>query len=115
MKVIERIMNGKRGSWSAFVIPLLACVGMVTGFAAPYAQRPATFQHVRELALYLDSVKIAEPVVVGHVAVYPVLAHTQALKTGQWMTLDSARSTNTLLIRERRASVNLFYGLIILV
>jgi len=66
-----------------------------------WAQRPLTSQHVGELAQYLDCVKIAEPVVSDHLAVYPVIVSGPSLLRGGWLTLDAALSTGALAITER--------------
>jgi hypothetical protein len=50
------------------------CLGWSFLGATPvWAQRPSTEKHVRELAKYLDSVKIAEPIVYRQLSVYPIL------------------------------------------
>ncbi|MGA2031599.1 MAG: DUF6569 family protein [Thermoguttaceae bacterium] len=65
------------------------------------AQRPATDRHVRELARYLDGVKIAEPLVYRQLAVYPILADDVPLVRGQWLTLDAAIARGILLVSEK--------------
>ncbi len=103
MKFFDKAINRQNHSWTAAVLAFLFGAGIVMGAArCSAAQRPLTFQHVREVARYLDGVALAEPIAVGHLAVYPVLADDSTLLHGKWMTLGTARSTNTLLIREKR-------------
>jgi hypothetical protein len=66
------------------------------------AQRPLTPQHTREVASYLDGIKIAEPVVFDDMAVYPLLVSGPPLLRGRWLTLDAAISSSALVITERR-------------
>ena len=94
---------GRSCTWS-----ILAAVTWSVVLLAPdtpaSAQRPLTFQHVGELARYLDGVKIAEPVVFDHLAVYPVLVSGLSLLRGRWLTLDAALSSGALEITERAYS-----------
>ena len=53
----------------------LATAAVLTCLAtgAAFGQRPSTAEHVPELAAYLNRVQIAEPVICGRLAVFPVL------------------------------------------
>ena len=80
-------------------------LGVVTFASTPaVAQRPPTDRHVRELARYLDGVKIAEPIVYRQLAVYPLLVDDVPLLRGRWLTLDAALSRGVLVIREKGAA-----------
>ena len=68
---------------------------------SPSFARPSTAKHVRELAKYLDGVKIAEPIVYRQLAVYPVLVENVALLQGRWLTLDKAISRGILEVTEK--------------
>ena len=71
------------------------------GRAARANQRPSTDRHVPELAAYLDSVRIAEPVTYRHLAVYPVLVSDEVKLRGKWLTLDVAISRGVLAVTEK--------------
>jgi hypothetical protein len=95
---------GARGlggmAWS--LVGWAACLGLVMVAAGPaMAQRPSTDRHVRELARYLDGVKIAEPVVYRNLAVYPILVDDVARLHGSWLTLDSAIARGVLVVMEK--------------
>jgi hypothetical protein len=79
---------------------LAACAVTV---APAVAQRPPTGKHVRELARYLDGVKISEPITFRQLAVYPVLVNDVPLLKGRWLTLDSALSRGVIVVREKGA------------
>jgi hypothetical protein len=63
--------------------------------------RPSTQKHVRELARYLDGVKIAEPVMYRQLSVYPILVEDVPLLRGRWLTLDKAISQGILEVSEK--------------
>jgi hypothetical protein len=71
------------------------------GAGTAWAQRPPTDRHVRELARYLDGVKIAEPTVCRQLAVYPIFVDDVPLLRGRWLTLDAAVSRGILLVTEK--------------
>ena len=60
-----------------------------------------TDRHVRELARYLDGVKIVEPVAYRQLAVYPILVEDVPLLRGQWLTLDAAIARGILVVSEK--------------
>lgn len=92
------IGSGKRAAFAG-----LACMAMFAAAGADaLAQQPLAVGQVPEVARYLDGVRIAEPVVAGRLAVFPVLADRASLIQGQWSTLDAARSSGALLLRESR-------------
>jgi hypothetical protein len=79
-----------------------ACLCLVSLYATPAkAQRAETDRHVRELARYLDGVKIAEPVIYRQLAVYPILVDDAPLLRGQWLTLDTAIARGILVVSEK--------------
>jgi hypothetical protein len=79
-----------------------ACLcAVIFGPAPARAQRAPTDRHVRELAGYLDGVKIAEPVVYQQLAVYPILVDDVPLLRGQWLTLDAAIARHVLAVSEK--------------
>ena len=63
--------------------------------------RPSTEKHARELAKYLDGVKIAEPVAYRQLSVYPILVEDVPLLRGRWLTLDKAISRGILEVGEK--------------
>jgi hypothetical protein len=75
------------------------CFALAAGTA--WAQRPSTDRHVRELARYLDGVKIAAPTVYRQLAVYPVFVDNVPLLRGRWLTLDGAVSRGVLVVSEK--------------
>jgi hypothetical protein len=78
------------------------CLGWILLGATPaWAQRPSTEKHVRELAKYLDAVKIAEPIAYRQLSVYPVLVDDVPLLRGRWLTLDKAISRGILEVSEK--------------
>jgi hypothetical protein len=84
------------------ILAAAACVGLATlGAGDGWGQRPPTDGHVRELARYLNGVKIAEPVVCRQLAVYPVLVEDVPLVRGRWLTLDAAISRGVLVVSEK--------------
>jgi hypothetical protein len=84
------------------ILAAVACLGFVIlGTSPARAQRPSTDKHVRELARYLDGVKIAEPVVYRQLAVYPVLVDDVSLLRGRWLTADAAIARGVLLVSEK--------------
>ena len=103
MKSANGASRSLRGSclWSLPVV-VMALLVLPAGRPAS-AQRPLTFQHARELASYLDVVKIAEPVVFDRLAVYPVIVSGPPLLRGRWLTLDAALTSGALAITEGRA------------
>jgi hypothetical protein len=76
---------------------------VVFGAAPAGAQRPPTDKHVRELARFLDGVKIAEPVVYRQLAVYPILVEDVPRLPGRWLALDEAISRSVLVVNEKGA------------
>jgi hypothetical protein len=83
-------------------LAIAVCLGaMFLGAPPAWAQRPSTEKHVRELAKYLDGVKIAEPVMYRHLAVYPILVEDVSLLRGRWLTLDKAISKGVLEVSEK--------------
>jgi len=93
-RVTQRVL-----AWAAAAC--LAAAGMGPGGAARASQRPSTDRHVPELAAYLDSVRIAEPVTYRHLAVYPVLVSDQVELRGKWLTLDAAIARGVLVVTEK--------------
>ena len=84
------------------ILASAACLGLVIlGNSYAQEQRPSTDKHVRELARYLDSVKIAEPVVYQHLAVYPILAEDVPRLRGRWLTADAAIARGVLEVSEK--------------
>jgi hypothetical protein len=84
------------------VLAAAACLGWSLFGATPaWAQRPSTEKHVRELAKYLDGVKIAEPIVYRQLSVYPILVDDVPLLRGHWLTLDKAISRGILEVSEK--------------
>jgi len=80
----------------------VACFGWSLLAAGPvWAQQPSTEKHVRELAKYLDGVKIAEPIAYRQLSVYPVLVEDVPLLRGRWLTLDKAISRGILEVSEK--------------
>ena len=78
------------------------CFGWsLLGATPAWAQRPSTEKHVRELARYLDGVKIAEPITYRQLAVYPVIVDDVPLLRGHWLTLDKAISRGILDVSEK--------------
>jgi hypothetical protein len=78
------------------------CFGWsLLGTASAWAQRPSTEKHVRELAKYLDGVKIAEPISYRQLAIYPVIVDDVPLLRGRWLTLDKAISRGILDVAEK--------------
>ena len=70
----------------AVLVAATCLVGSVLGTAMVWAQRPSAEKHVRELAKYLDGVKIAEPIAYRQLSVYPILVEDQSLLRGRWLT-----------------------------
>jgi hypothetical protein len=78
-----------------FSLPFVAFVD------AARAQRPPTDRHVTELGRYFDGVKIAAPITVDGLSVYPVFVDDVPLLNGTWLTLDEAVSRGTLVVHEK--------------
>lgn len=100
------ITNNTRRFWRRFSLRSIpaATIGLVVMLAAStsaLAQRPTILEHTGELARYLDVVKIAEPVVVDDLAIYPVLVSGPPLLRGRWLTLDAALANGALAIVEK--------------
>jgi hypothetical protein len=88
-------------SWGVRILAA-ACVGLATlGAGTVWGQRPATDGHVRELARYLNGVKIADPVVCRQLAVYPVLVEDVPPVHGRWLTHDAAISRGLVAVSEK--------------
>jgi hypothetical protein len=86
----------------ATILATVTFIPYIASLAVPaLAQRPSTDRHVPELAQYFDGVKIAAPIVVQGLAVYPVLVDDVPLLHGRWQTLDEAIDHGTLVIREK--------------
>jgi hypothetical protein len=85
-------------AWGMAVCAAVAYTGSGPG---AWAQRPSTSGHVPELAAYLDRVEIAEPVLHGRLAVYPVLVSDDVKLRGKWLTLDVALSRGVLVVTEK--------------
>ena len=84
------------------VLAAMICCGSAILLGTPArAQRPPTDKHVRELARYLDGVKIAEPAAYRQLAVYPILVEDVPLLRGGWLTLDAALSRGVLVVSEK--------------
>ena len=66
------------------------------------AQRIPTERHVREVANYLDRVTLAEPIVYGHWAVYPVLTGSVPPLSGRWRTLGASLEHRDVAVREKK-------------
>jgi hypothetical protein len=66
-----------------------------------WAQRPATDNHVAELARYLNGVKIAAPILCRQLAVYPILVDDVPRPSGDWLTLDAAIACGAVVVREK--------------
>lgn len=76
--------------------------GIAAGpMATAAGQVPSPDRHVPELATYLRHVQIAEPVVFGQLAVYPVLLREGIELPGRWLTLDKALARGVLLVTEK--------------
>jgi beta-lactamase regulating signal transducer with metallopeptidase domain len=72
----------------------------ITEVAEPVAL-PSARKHVRELARYLDGVKIAEPIIYRQLSVYPLLVADVPLLKGPWLTLEKALSQGIVDVREK--------------
>lgn len=84
------------------VLAAAACFAVsLFATASVWAQRPSTERHVRELAKYLDGVKIAEPIAYRQLSVYPILVDDGSLLRGRWLTLDKAISRDLIEIAEK--------------
>ncbi len=101
-------MNARPNRLAMRRMPLLpalaaaALLGSLIFAATPaWAERPATDKHVRELAQYLNGVKIAAPVVYRQLAVYPVLVDDVPLLKGRWLTCDAAIARGVLVVSEK--------------
>jgi hypothetical protein len=88
LKGLAVLMTG-----AAFVLVIFVSLG--------FAQRPATDKHVREVAKYLDGVKILEPIVYRNLAVYPIQVDDVPMLRGRWLTLDSAMARGVLQVSEK--------------
>lgn len=101
-------MNASRECLALRRAALWAALATVAYFGATIldstplcAQRPDTDRHVRELARYLDGVKIAAPVRYHHLAVYPILVEDVPLLRGRWLTADAAIARGVLVVSEK--------------
>lgn len=93
--------NHRAVSWGMRIL-VVACIGLACLEAATaLAQRPSTDGHVRELARYLNGVKIAEPIVCRQLAIYPVLVDDVPMVRGRWRILDDAVSRGVLVVSEK--------------
>lgn len=90
-------------AWAAAVCLGAAVLGSGTPGLAQVSTgiRPPTGSHVPELASYLEEVQIAEPVVHGRLAVYPLLLRDGAKLRGGWLTMDEALSRGVLVVTEK--------------
>ena len=99
MGVTQYFLGRPRRAALFAALAFMSCIAALAGSAS--AQRPPTDRHVSELAQYFNSVKIAAPIVVQGLAVYPVLVDNVPLLHGSWQTLDEAIARGTLVIREK--------------
>jgi hypothetical protein len=95
----DRVARGWRGVAVGIVVLTVGCLWQ--GGDVAWGQRPSTDRHVRELARYLDGVKIAAPIVCRQLAVYPILVDNVPLLRGRWLTLDGAVARGVLAVSEK--------------